>query len=209
MDPRNPLRSVTPSVDADVLAVLVRNHAPLTGRRVQQLTERSYAQVRAVLLRLVSEGLVRAEHHGQANTYLLNRSHLLAAPLDMIVGSASTLEASLRDMTQEWDPPPVAIWMYGSFARRDGDATSDIDVLIIRPDSVDEDEERWRAQSNTLTDAIEQQTGNRVQLVELSATEMMDAAASREPLLTSLERDAVVLAGRDPDEAFESLARRN
>ncbi|GAB3603573.1 hypothetical protein GCM10027586_06670 [Kineococcus gypseus] len=66
MDPSNPLRTIAPTVDADVLQVLARTHRPLSGATVANLGGRSYARTRACLHRLVEHGLVTAQDVGSA-----------------------------------------------------------------------------------------------------------------------------------------------
>lgn len=194
----NPLRSIAPTVDADVLAVLAGTQLPLTGLRVQQLAGRSYGQVRSVLRRLVDEGLVIAEQHGNTNSYVLNRDHVLAEPLLHIVNATSTVEQQISELLQGWEIAPDATVLFGSFARRDGDTASDIDLLIVRPPGVAVDEPIWATQRERLVDAVEGQTGNRLQIVEVTTSELTDAVRQEQPLIDSLRRDGVVITGTAP-----------
>ena len=73
MDWQNPLRSIAPTVDADVLQVLARTHEPVTGNKLAQLAGRSYAQVHAVVGRLVDHGIVDVRQVGRTYAYNLNR----------------------------------------------------------------------------------------------------------------------------------------
>jgi predicted nucleotidyltransferase len=198
VDVSNPLRSIAPTVDADVLAVLARTHAPLTGLRVQQLAGRSYAQVRLVLHRLVEHGLVLSEQLGNTNSYVLNRDHVIADPLQSIVHAATTIEDELRGMVAGFALQPVAVVLFGSYARRDGDAASDIDILLVRADDVDAEDAAWVDQREALEDTLRGRSGNRVQYVELSASELDDAIARNEPLVESLRGDGVLVAGAAP-----------
>lgn len=209
MDLSNPLRSVAPSVEADVLAVLAGTHAPLSGLRIQQLAERSYGQVRHVLQRLVEHGLVMAERHGNTSTYVLNRDHVLAAPVEAMVEGASTVEASIQDLVNQWEVQPVIAALFGSFARRDGNAASDIDVLLVRPDNVDVDDEVWTAQRTEFIRAIEGWSGNRIQLVELSGSEVDEASATEQPLVRSIRTDGVFLRGSAADLGSSLLTSRS
>lgn len=195
MDLSNPLRSVAPTVDADVLAVLARTHAPLTGARVQQLAGRSYAQVREVLRRLVDHGLVDREQHGRVHSYRLNRDHVLTPAVEALVSAGDEVEARLRTALEDWDPAPHAVVVFGSFARRDGSAGSDVDVLVVRPDRVEEDSPGWAEQRYELARHLERWTGNTVQVVEVSAAELDEAAERDDPLVRSLRRDGRVLVG--------------
>lgn len=198
MDLSNPLRSVAPSVEADVLGVLARTHVPLTGLRVQQLAGRSYGRVRLVLQRLVDHGLVFVEQHGNTKSYLLNRGHVLAAPLEAMVNAAWAIEDELRESVARYPIRPAALVLFGSFARRDGDAASDVDILLVRPEDVDSDDESWDAQRESLVRDLERRTGNRVQVVELSAAEFSEAVARNEPLIGSIRNDGVIVAGAVP-----------
>lgn len=195
MDISNPLRSLVPTVDGDVLAVLVRSHTALTGRRVQQLAGRSYARVRDVLHRLVDHGLVDAERHGNTVTYCLNREHVLVPAIETASGAGGEVERRLRASIEEWAPAPVAAVLFGSFARRDGGPEGDVDLLVIRPDDVAEDDAAWTSQRYDLARHIEQWTGNSAQIVELTTAELHSAIKQGEDLITVVRRDGYVLVG--------------
>ena len=195
MDVSNPLRSIAPTVDADVLRVLVRSHAPLTGMKVAELAGRSYAQVRSVLRRMVGDGLVDVEQHGQAYSYRWNRDHLIADAVEAIARAAEGVENRLADEAAGWDPAPHAVVVFGSFARRDGGSESDLDLLLVRTDEVAEDDERWSRQRHELAHDVERWTGNRAQILDLSATELIAAVERNEDLMRSLRRDGRVLHG--------------
>lgn len=195
MDLSNPLRSAAPTVDADVLAVLVRTHAPLSGAGVQRLVGRSYAQVRDVLRRLVDHGLVESEQHGRTYSYRLNREHVLAPAVEALVSADEEVESRLRAALQRWSPAPAAVVVFGSFARRGGDAGSDIDVLVVRPDRIDEDEPEWASQRYELARQLERWTGNTVQVVELSTSELHEAVGRDDPLVLALRREGRPLIG--------------
>lgn len=207
MDLSNPLRSVAPSVDADVLRVLAGSHAWLTGAGVARLANRSYAGVRAVLHRLVDHGLVEHEAHGSAVSYRLNRDHVLADAVETIVQGSNRIEHSLADDVASWDPEVHALVVYGSFARRDGDSQSDIDLMLVRPDTVDPDDERWYGQRHAFAKTVERWTGNTAQIIELSAAELAQAVDDEAELIASLRREARVLVGPELSELVGSERR--
>jgi predicted nucleotidyltransferase len=195
VDVSNPLRSVAPTVDGDVLAVLARSHLALTGARVQQMAGRSYAQVREVLQRLVAHGIVDVERHGNAYSYMLNREHVLAAPIQAMIAADDDVETRMRATLELWELPPAAVAVFGSFARRDGDSESDIDLLLVRPDDVDESNETWATQRYELVRRIERVSGNVVQLVELSHAELHDAVMRGDQLIAALRDDGREIVG--------------
>lgn len=196
MDVSNPLRSLSRSVDSDVLQVLVRTHGWLTGRRVASLAGRSYAQVRSVLHRLVKDGLVEVEDHGSAYAYRCNRDHLVFGAVEAVVRAADRAERRLAGAVSGWDVPAHALVIYGSFARRDGAGDSDLDLLLVRPDDIDDDDEVWNHQRRTLAADAERWTGNPTHVLELTVAELATAVDRDEAFVASLRQDARVLVGR-------------
>lgn len=195
MDVRNPLRSLAPVVDADVLLALQGTHEPLTGSRVAKVAGRSETQVRDVLWRLVDQGLVHAQQVGRSKIYALNRQHVLAPVIDAAVGSAAAVEARIVGVVESWPVPAAAAAVFGSFARRDGDERSDVDLLLVRPNDIDEQDEPWSDQRYELAVSVEGWCGNHAQIVEVSVAELEAAIEAGEPLVASLRRDARWLVG--------------
>jgi predicted nucleotidyltransferase len=197
MDLSNPLRAVAPGVEGDVLAALLRTHAPLTGARVAALAGRGETQVRAVLRRLEQQGLVDVQRHGQSYSYVINREHVLAPALEALQQALPTVEGRIRSFVDGWSVAPASVMLFGSAARRDGDVESDVDVLLVRSDGVHAEDEAWAAQRHELAQRLERWTGNAVQVLELSTAELAKAIRRKEPLVAQLQADGVVLAGSD------------
>jgi predicted nucleotidyltransferase len=195
MDPRNPFRTLAPSVDGDVIQVLARTHAPLTGARVAVLAERSPSQVRVVLQGLEQHGIVYSERHGQAYSYTLNRDHVLGDAIELILAAGKRFERRVADAIAAWAVKPSAAALFGSFARRDGDADSDVDVLLVRPVNVSEEDEAWSAQRRQLAASIQTWVGNPAQILEVGDEELTTAIRRGEPLVENLRRDAVTVFG--------------
>lgn len=197
MDWINPLRSIAATVDVDVLQVLGRTHAAVTGNQLAQLAGRSYAQVHAVVGRLVEHGLVDVEQHGRTYTYSLNRDHVLAAGLLEMLGAAHFVEEAIVETVRGWSIRPRIVAIFGSAARRIAGADSDLDLLLIREDQVAADDATWAEQTHALVRQLERKTGNSVQLLELSVLELNEAIRSRQPLVDSLREEARTLIGED------------
>ena len=202
MDPVKPLRSIVPTVEGDVLTVLARTSAPLTGATVTRLCGRSDKQVRDVLARLTDAGLVDSARVGAAIQFKLNRDHVLAPPILSSVFACDTVEQWISDFISTAYPQPRAVVLFGSFARRDGTVDSDVDLLIVRPDSVDEDLTSWTEMRADLIHCIERWTGNRCQLVEVSSANLTEAITSDQPLIQSLRMDGRVISGDSLDKLF-------
>jgi predicted nucleotidyltransferase len=87
--------------------------------------------------------------------------------------------------------------IFGSTARGDGDASSDIDLLVVRPDSVDSEDPAWRDQLHELAVAIERWTGNHASISEVGDEELLGLASERRPIVDELEQAAITVAGPD------------
>ena len=94
-----------------------------------------------------------------------------------------------------WVVPPMHLSLFGSAARADGDAASDIDVFVIRPRAVAAEDERWRAQLDDLAVQIRRWTGNHSGLMEVGEQELPRLGRSRRNTVADLRTQAVTLVG--------------
>lgn len=201
MDISRPWAPIRSPIDMEVVLVLRGTTRPLTGREVARLVRAgSQPAVNAALRRLAEEGLVHAEEAGNAYLYTFNREHLAAPALELLADIRSELERRLRAEIAEWEIVPAHVSIFGSAARGDGDTRSDIDVFVVRPARVPEDDARWRAQLERLSDRVYAWTGNHVGLSEVSATDIRRLRRERPPVVEELRRDAITLAGAPPNE---------
>jgi hypothetical protein len=70
----------------------------------------------------------------------------------------------------------------------------------VRPSRVSEDDVRWRAQLERLSDRIYAWTGNHAGLSEVSAADLRRLRREHPPVVDELQRDAITLAGPTPAE---------
>lgn len=188
MNLANPVVSVVPSLHGPVLAVLAHTSAPLRQADIHRLADAgSYSGVRKVLLQLVEHGVVDEVPGG----FRLNRDHLAA---DAIVQLAS-LHGALAERLRRWAAGHADVefvGLFGSVARREGDETSDIDVLVI----ADLPAEARSALRDELTDLLARWTGNdgHVQVFDRgSVTRLVDEKA---PIVASWADDMQVVVGQ-------------
>ena len=85
--------------------------------------------------------------------------------------------------------------MFGSTARGDGDTGSDIDLLVVRPGDVDEEDTAWRAQLEALGESVHAWTGNHAGIAELGEAELANLRRKPPPILSHLRADGIDLAG--------------
>ncbi len=159
--------------------------------------EGSQQGVGMALSRLVDEGIVERQEAGPALLYRLNREHLAAPAIDLLVNLRRELLKRLRQTFAEWQTPPLHVSMFGSAARGDGDARSDIDLFVVRPKKVDVEDAVWRRQLDELADSVRSWTGNHAGVVELSEDDLPSLVRRHPPVLDDLNADAITLVGPD------------
>jgi len=194
IDLSQPLATVTPTLDGDVLTVLASNDATFTtGQLRRVLSRRSEEGIRKVLQRLAKQSIVLAERVGQAYAYRLNRDHLAAEHIIGLARLPRTFLKRLEDHLQSWEVPPIYAAVFGSAARGSMTVDSDIDLLLVRPDEVDDD--LWETQVNALVTEVTRWVGNDTRPLEFTAAEL--AAHNRdEPVLHDVLREGLTVAGR-------------
>lgn len=195
MDLTHPIRALAPGLTGAVLEVLAQASHPLTGRAVQRLVSRpaSQAGVQGALNRLVDTGLVRQTRAGRALLHRLNRDHALAPAVIEVVRLADTMPDRIAEAVRAQVPGVSRAVLFGSVARREARAESDVDLLLIWPDHIDEDS-RWSG-SLAIADRVEQLTGNTcLPMVHTESTyEQVSETAPR--FARSLAQDAIDLLG--------------
>lgn len=208
MDVGNPISTVVPSLDGPVLQVLARTTNPLSGREVHRLAGTgSVAGVRKVLQRLTRQGLVHADERAQAVYYTVNRDHLAWPAVELLTSLRAELLSRLRADFASWLPEPMHASLFGSTARSDGDTESDVDVLIVRPDDVHEDESRWAEQVDTLVADVTKWTGNRCHAFQVDRARLREHVRKRDRLIAELLDDGITLAGPDLSAIIRELPR--
>jgi predicted nucleotidyltransferase len=196
VDLARPYRAVTGGVDAEVLVALLRTNRPMTGREVAaRVDSAGHETVRNVLERLVEHGIVERQPAGRAFLHTLNRRHLGAEAVARLSGMRSELWARFRATLAEWEVPAVHASVFGSAIRGDGGLDSDIDLLLVRPATISEEDRRWRDQISGLEDDVRAWTGNHLSLIEQGEAELDQLVASKAPVLKALDADALDLAG--------------
>jgi predicted nucleotidyltransferase len=196
VDVSHPYKAVCPSLDGDVLRVLAGTSRGLTGREVALLTGRtSHSGVLTVLNRLTRQGLISRVELNHAHLFSANREHLAWPAVEALVGIRNVLLAKIRAEVDRWEIAPVHTSLFGSTARGTGGETSDIDLFVVRPVSVNPEDSRWREQLEALGKKINEWTGNRADIQEASEGGLQRLAAEDRPIVTELRADAITLAG--------------
>lgn len=205
MDPARPYTAVGSTLGTAVLAVLAQTTRPLTGREVARLTGRtSHSGVLDALNHLVEHGLVDRQEAGRAWLYALNREHLAAPAVEALADMRARLFERIRAAFGEWKIEPAHASLFGSAARGEGDTRSDIDLFVVRPDGVAEDDPAWQRQRDELTVQIQRWTGNHAGISEVAERELKRLRSAEPPIVAELRTDAITLHGPPIRTLFES-----
>jgi hypothetical protein len=165
MDFVRPVEAIVPGAQGRVLAVLAETTAELNLRTIAELSGVSQAQVSRVLPDLVQLGVLERREVPPASLFRFVPEHVASRAIVALARSADTVLAELGELVAALPVAPVSVVAFGSFARRAADAESDIDLLVVRPHGVDEDDERWSASIEQLQTSGRRLSGNRIEFL--------------------------------------------
>ena len=196
MDLTSPAQAVVPRVNADVLLVLARTTLPLTGNQVHRLAgSASRRGVQLVLQHLERHGLIDVMEAGSSNLYSLNREHVATPAVLALVDLRGQLFKRISDEMSKWLIQPVAAAVFGSAARGDGGLKSDVDLFVIRPTKVLDDDPQWENQIAELNTLVRRWSGNVASVIQATPAQVSEMLIRNEPIVESLRFDAVSLFG--------------
>lgn len=197
VDVSDPATVLAGGLTMPILHALAHRSSPATAAQLHRAAATgTEAGVRRALDRLARHGLLVTEQIGDRVIYSLNRDHVLHPAVLALLHSGDELPRRLRKEMSGWQVPPVAAAVYGSAARRDGDAGSDIDLLLVGPAySGSREREIWAGQIDRLRDLVYRWTGNRCQITDRTVPSVRKLSRSHEAIVDEWRRDAIDLAG--------------
>lgn len=191
-----PLEDLIAPDTAKVLAVLDRAGQPLSGRMIATLTGTVSQSTTSRLLRALGRrGLVMKVPGG----YELNREHLAYRAVAALLGSREELQRRVANDVATWETPPLSVILFGSVARQQETLDADIDLLVVRPTEVEFDDHSWATNVANLSERVSRWCGAACDVLEYSSDELGVLIREDDPLIASLLRDGIVLAGADID----------
>jgi hypothetical protein len=193
---RRPIEALIPDAQGRILGTLARTTEELTLTTLADLSRVSLAHVARVVPRLVELGVVERRDVPPAVLVRLVRDNLAARLVAALGDLRHALLDELRTSAGAIDPAPVSVTLFGSFARGDDDAASDIDVVVVRPAAVDEDDPAWAESIARWEAHVRRASGNALNRIEVAADEVPTLMVSRRPLWRVIVREGTTLQGR-------------
>jgi len=193
MNLSEPADLVMPRATAAVLRVLAGADTSFSVRQAARIAGVSAPRALEIIDHAEQRGLVIVERAGQARMCRLNRRHLAADAIVALVTLRSRTLERIRIEVRSWEVQPAHASLFGSAARGDGTADSDLDVLVVRADDVDD--ETWERQLSASGERLRLAIGNTVSWFDVSRADLRRAATAHEGLVDHWRGDGVHLAG--------------
>jgi predicted nucleotidyltransferase len=177
---------IVPGARGAVLGALLRTGTPLTGRQTHTLVgdRHSLGSVQQALRDLEHLGLIRTETVGRAGLHRVNERHEAIGPLRSLTSPLDMLVEVVRDVATG----AQAVIVFGSVARGEAHADSDVDLAVIAPP-------RWSRRIE-LEDAVRERLGSDCDVVHLTLGDF--TSETREPVVDEILRDGMALLGELP-----------
>lgn len=204
MDFVQPIEAVVPGAQGAVLAVLAETTAELNLRTIAQLSGVSKAQASRVLPRLVEFGMVERREVPPSSLFRLVPEHVASRTILDLARSPDSVLRHIGEMARDLPGPPLSVIVFGSLARREAGIDDDIDVVVVRPMNLDEDDEMWITSVEQWRAAVRRLTGNPVEVLEVDADQAASRLADPNQLWADIRRDGRVVHGMSLDELRSS-----
>ena len=200
MDFVRPVEAIVPGAQGRVLAVLSRDHGGAEPADDRAAVGGEPGPGVRVLPALVELGVVERREVPPSSLFRIVREHVATRAILALARSTDTVLDELGEMAKSLPVPPESVIVFGSFARHEAGIDSDIDMVVVRPSDVDEDDERWAASVEQWRAEVRRLTGNPVEMLEVSIDEARSRLRGRSPLWTEIGRAGRVVHGASLDE---------
>ncbi|MGH9277505.1 MAG: helix-turn-helix domain-containing protein [Acidimicrobiales bacterium] len=199
VDFRRPVEALIPGVQGRILAILAETTAELNLRTIARLANVSPAQASRVLPELVALGLVERREAPPSALFALVEDHVAARTVRALSRSRDAVLEELGALAGKMDPRPVSVVVFGSFARGEADAASDLDIVLVRSGGVGEDDDRWMSSVDAWRTAARRLTGNPIQVLEIDAAGVARRLRRPTSLWADVLRDGITVHGSPLD----------
>jgi len=200
MDFSRPVRAVIPGAQGRILEVLAETTGDLNLRTIARLSGVSLAHTSRVLPWLVELGIVERREAPPSALFRFVSENIAARTITGLTRSRSAALQELGEAAGALSPALLSAIVFGSFARGEANAGSDLDVLFVRSSDVAEDDDGWHSAVEDWRDSARRLTGNRVRVLEVDELKAGRLLRGRRPLWLDIQREGLVIFGLSPAE---------
>ena len=198
MDYTRPVQALIPGAQGQILGVLAETTAHLNLTTISRLAGVSLAQASRVLPELVHLGLVERVEAPPSALFRLMDENLVGRLVRSMKDLRYLVLEAVGDCTALQNSRPELVIVFGSFARGEADADSDLDVVIVRPADVDDTDSAWAESIVSLNQDLARTLGNPVNILEVGAKDLERRLNSRSELWRSIRNEGIVVYGHAP-----------
>jgi hypothetical protein len=195
VDFAHPIEALFPGAQGKILAVLAETTAELSIRTIARLADVSVAQAARVLPRLNELGLVERRDVPPSSLFRFVPEHVSVQPLLQLARARDVLIEEMGRAAAVLPLVPVSVIVFGSFARGDSDAVSDIDAVLVRPVGIDADDDRWSSAVEQWRTTVRRMSGNAVEILEIGTEEVAARLNGRREVWRAIRHDGLVVHG--------------
>ncbi len=134
-----------------------------------------------------------------SSLFRLVPEHVAAGPVLALARVRSTTMAERGRIAAELPIPPLSAIVFGSFARGEAVAGSDIDTVLVRPSEISDSDDRWATTVEEWSTRVSRLTGNPVEVLETGPDEIAVRLATAEGVWEDIHRDGIVVHGLSID----------
>lgn len=193
-----------------VLRALDRASAPLAPTSLVKETGLAYNAVAAALGLLQQSGIVIATPVGATSAYALSPDHPFSAALQQLFAAERHRRRAIPTAVEKWahaQPETLlAVWLFGSAARREDTFRSDMDIALVA-----DDVKEAKHYADALHDALAPVAARerlRPSITPYGRGEIEAMPNGDRAMWGNLTRDAIPLYGPDPASLQQQLATR-
>ncbi len=185
-----------------ILRYLCRAGGEHTGRAIGRAVQVSHPAVHRALRTMADRGMVQAVRHGPAIAYRLNEDHwLVRTGIRSLFDAEAAFFATVGEAVRTAAGVPVrSVVLFGSMARAEADAASDIDLLCLTASTAAAAEAERNLSEGA--PALRREFGRRFSVMVLPAAEFGRRYRRRDRLAREIVESGWVIAGEPLSEVL-------
>lgn len=190
-----------------VMRALIRHGGEMSAATLVGHTGLSKRGVHHALRTLEALRIVRALGTGRAKLYIVRADHPLFAPLSQLFKAEEERYSNILGaigQIADADEAILAVWLYGSVARKDDNLHSDLDLaLAVKRGKASTVEAKFR----DAIASLEELWAFDSSVIAIDIDDIARLSRDADPWWSSLNRDALAIRGERPDLLFRRTSR--